>query len=272
VKESADQLFPVYDPSEKVVSYDAVFKTINDWAVARQSNLDYTSSAKAPVVPFEPLTREIGVSPLDSIETVEVTPEFQQKVSNWVGKVKKPYDLIQRAEGFETPGMVYQGAQNRAAKNQETPLERAIVRSKAGRAAIRRQYDTTLLHYTTAHDRVVDAGAALTKLKNGQELAADDRVVFGEILQELANGLAANLDNKYPGTDKEARIAGNSILRIAQGIQAESAIVLPYKNLLHAAVGYVKKQEKLWDAKLTSIYNFAADKEFAVGEQSEDNA
>ena len=262
---------PDFEPP-LIGQYDTVFKTIHDWAVARQSNLDYTSSAKAPAIPFERLTREIGVSPLDTVDTVEVTPEFQQKVSNWVGHVKKPFDLIQRAEGYETPYGVYQGAQNRATKNQETPLERAIVRSKAGRAAIRRQYDTTLLHYTTAHERVISAGFVLTKLKSGQDLQVDDRVVLSEILQELANGLAANLDNKFPGTDKEARIAGNSILRLAQGIQAESAIVLPYKNLLHAAVGYVKKQEKLWDAKLTSIYNFAAEKKFAVGEQSEDNA
>lgn len=266
----SQEILPIDSPE---VPYDAVFENIHDWAEARRSTdgSSFTSFAKEPVVPFAPLTREIGISPVDDTETREMTLDYQQQISNWVGLVKSPFDLIQRAEGLETPQFVYNAGQNRAAKNVKNPLNRAIVRSSSGRAGVRRQYDTTLEHCAIAKDRVEKATVGLTRLKNGDELTDDDRVVTIEILQELANGLAANLDNKFTGGDYEARIAGNSILEVAMGIESGTVDPSTKRRLLYAAVGYVRKQEKFWEKKLTLIYNFAAEKDFTVGQQREED-
>jgi len=255
------------------VEYDAVFENIHEWAQARQitEDADYSSFAKEPVIPFAPLTREIGVSPVEDTETKEMTLEYQQQISNWVGLVKSPFDLIQRAEGLETPQFVYYAGQKRAAKNADNPHDRAVLLSSSGRAGVRRQYNTTFEHHKIAKDRVEKATAGLTRLKNDDEFTDDDRVVTIEILQELANGLAANLDSKFTGGDSEARVDGNSILEVAQGIEDRTVDPSTKRRLLYAAVGYVRKQERFWEKKLTLIYNFAAEKDFTVGQQRQDD-
>jgi hypothetical protein len=253
------------------VNYDAVYENIHDWAQDRTvEDTAYSSAAKDPVIPFAPLTREIGVSPVEDVETREMTLTYQQQISNWVGLVKSPFDLIQRAQGQETPEKIYHGGQNKAAKNQEDPRSRAITRSSSGRKAIRREYDTTLMHSRIANERAQKATLGLTHLRDGQGFTAEDMHVAIEILQELANGLAANLDDKFPGGDMEARIAGNSILGVAEGIETGTINPDTQKRLLYAAIGYIKKQEKKWDNKLKRIYDFAAEKGFSVGQNSEE--
>jgi hypothetical protein len=265
--------YPELPDFEKLppVNYDAVYENIHDWAQDRTvEDTEYSSAAKDPVIPFAPLTREIGVSPVEDVETREMTLDYQQQISNWVGLVKSPFDLIQRAEGLETPQFVYYAGQKRAAKNTENLHDRAVLLSSSGRAGVRRQYDTTFEHHKIAKDRVEKATAGLTRLKNGEEFTEDDRAVTLEILQELANGVAANLDNKFNGGDIEARIAGNSILDVAKRIEERTVDPLTQRRLLYAAVGYVRKQEKFWNNKLKLIFNFAAEKNFTVGQQRQD--
>lgn len=254
--------------------YDAVFPTIQDWAAARNLGTigvagrqeEYMSAAKMPVVPFARLRREIGASPDVQTEVREMTLDRQQRISNWVGLISTPFDQIQRAEGFETPQMVFYGGKNHATKNMEPGIDKALVRSSSGRAAVRRQYDTTNLHYETALERSGKAITGMKSLSQGLELEDEERVAILEILQELANGLAANIDNSFVGGDTEARIAGNSILNVAVGIEKAEIDPLTQRRLINAAVGYVKKQERFWSRKLKIIYNFAAEQGFTVGQ------
>jgi hypothetical protein len=269
-KEVQSKIPPSIPLGNPEVLYDAVYNNIHDWADAREAEKIYTSNAKEPVTPFAPLTREIGISPVDETEIREMTLEYQQIISNWVGLVRSPFDLIQRAQGQETPEKIYYGGQNKAAKNQEDPLSRAITRSSSGRKAIRREYDTTLMHSRIANERAQKATVGLTHLRDGQGFTDEDRSAAIEILQELANGLAANLDDKFPGGDMEARIAGNSILGVAQGIEIGTIDPDKQKRLLYAAIGYIKKQEIKWDNKLKRIYDFAAEKGFTVGQNSDE--
>jgi hypothetical protein len=266
------EVYPELPDFEKLPPiYDAVYENIHDWAQDRTvEDTEYSSAAKGPVIPFAPLTREIGVSPVEDVETREMTLDYQQQISNWVGLVKSPFDLIQRAQGQETPEKIYYGGQNKAAKNQEDPRSRAITRSSSGRKAIRREYDTTLMHSRIANERAQKATIGLTHLRDGQGFTTEERHTVIEILQELANGLAANLDDKFPGGDMEARIAGNSILGVAEGIERGTINPDTQKRLLYAAIGYIKKQEKKWDNKLKRIYDFAAEKGFSVGQNSDE--
>lgn len=263
------------------MAYDAVFPDILTWAAARRAagldlfdspqptEVPYSSSAKQAVIPFAPLTREIGVSPVEDTEVLEMTLDRQQQVSNWVGLVKSPFDLIQRAEGFEGPNLVFYGGQNRAVKNIEDAIKKATVRSSAGRASIRREYDTTMEHFKIAKYRVENATQAMQRLRDSEGFRREDVVVATEILQELANGLAANLDEKFTGGDEAARVMGNSILAVAAGIEEGTIDPMNQKRLLYAGVGYVRKQQILWDKKLTLIYNFAAEHGFSVGRSQE---
>ncbi len=73
-------------------AYDAVYPSIHDWAHAKKIEdthsqevveppREYQSSAKQPTIPFTPLTREIGISPVDDTETREMTRSYQQQIS-----------------------------------------------------------------------------------------------------------------------------------------------------------------------------------------------
>lgn len=262
------------------VTYDAVYPSIQDWAATRvQAGIvtpvpreGYESNAKQPIVPFEPLTREIGVLPVADTEVREITPKYQQVIAKWVSQVKTPFDLIQRAEGLERPSAVYYGGQNRAVKNMEPGLDKAVIFSKSGRAAVRRQYDTTRHHYVIAGERAEHVGEAFRGLKRGEVCTPKDLTFISEVLQELANGLAANLDNNFPGGDFEARIAGNSILAIGRAIHDGQVDPQAHRQLVYAGVAYVRKQEALWRKKLQEIYDFAAEKGFTVGESRDEVA
>jgi hypothetical protein len=256
------------------VMYDAVFSTVGDWAAARNvvtsdpngNPGEYLASAKLPTVPFMRLTREIGVVPVEDTEVRPMTIDRQKKVASWVGKVTTPFDLIQRAEGFESPDFVYYAGQNRASKNLEAGTERAITRGKSGMAAVRRQYSTTQDHHIIAKTRAESATLGMRQLKDGLGFTPEARIAVTEILQELANGLAANLDDLFIGGDSEARIAGNSILGVSLGIDKGVIDPSTQTRLIYAAIGYIKKQERLWDRKLRSIHDFAAEKGFTVGQ------
>jgi hypothetical protein len=251
------------------ILFDETYSSIQDWVRARQSNEDLTSLSKRPVVPFEPLVRELGISPIEGVERHEMTDEYQREITRWVGLVKSPFDLIQRAEGLETPQMVFYGSKNRATKNIEDPTDRAVVRSSAGRASIRRQFEITKQHHLIAKDRLSKASAGYEDLKYGEELSEELKNVTIEILQEMANGLAANLDNLFRGGDYKARIAGNSILAVAEGIEQGRVHPDSVRRLIYSAIGYVRKQEQFWDKKLTQIYDFASERDIDVSAKTE---
>lgn len=258
--------------------YDAVHPSIQDWAAARavdeviEAPGEYTSKAKRPTVPFVPLSREIGLSPVEDTEVLEMNLDRQQVVSTWVGKVKKTHDLIQRAESSEKPSSVYYGGQERAVKNVEPGKEKALLRGKSGRAAVRRQFVRTREHYVTARDRIEKGTEAAVHLKHGQPLNEADNIVLLEVLQELANGLAANLDNKFPGGDVQARIFGNSVLAVAQAIETGRIDPATQKRLVYAAIGYIRKQQVLWYNKLSEIKDFASKQGFKVGQPKPEKA
>jgi hypothetical protein len=126
------------------------------------------------------------------------------------------------------------------------------------------------MHYEIAKDRSERLVPALVRLKDGEHLNTDDLSLMQDVLQELANGLAANLDSNYKGGDLEARIAGESIKNLAKKIQDGTVDASEYKILLYACSGYIKKQEKLWFRKLSRIYNFAQREGFHVESSDEE--
>lgn len=230
---------------------------------------EFQSDAKQPVIPFMRLTREIGISPVEDVEAKELTPGRQQKIYDWVSKVKKPFDLIQRAEGLETPEMVYYGGQQRAVKNIEPGIVKAETAGRAGRASVRRQYDRTSEHLDIASYRFAGSQRVLAKLAKKKPLDEAERSVVQEVLQELANGIAANLDNEFPGGDEWARIAGNSVLSVASQIENGELEPATQTTLIAAAANYVKKQTNLWQRKQRQIRDFAAANNFSVGKPKE---
>ena len=171
--------------------YDFIYPDIHHWTVARQGVneeptvevKEYMSDAKREVVPFAPLNREIGVGPVEDTEVREMTVILQKKIASWVGRVRTPFDLIQRAEGLETPEFVYYAGQNRAVKNLEPGRDKEVKRSSVGRATIRRQYDTTQVHYTIAKTRADSVTRGMRQLNAGQGFTAEAKIAVSEVLQ-----------------------------------------------------------------------------------------
>jgi hypothetical protein len=218
--------------------------------------------SKQPTTPFEPLRRELGHA-YDSGEFKDLTQDRQQIIFDWVSEVKQPFDMIQRAEGQATPEHVYFGAGRRAlAHNKGAEIEQAVLRGKAGRAALRRHYRFSHEHYDIALERSKRGSLVLYALR--KNLRATDAVIVDEILQELGNGISANLDDKFPGGDNYARVAGNSILRTKDGLLRGSLELEEYITLFSAGMNYIKKQATLWQRQITASEEFAESRNFKL--------
>ncbi len=235
--------------------YDELYFNWPDWAEARRLNELTTPRSQQPTIPFEPLAREIGYSP-ETDQSIDLTPELQQEVSNWIGRVKKPFDLIQRAEGRATPENVYYGSQQRSGKNLD-PSERTPEKlGEIGRAAVHTNRRMTALHFKAAKERVETGAVVMLKVKEGEALNDEDVGVMIELLQELANGIAANMDDAFQGGDTRARTVANSILAFANELERGAVNPRDYRKILYASVGYTRKQLALWGKKLGAIRNF----------------
>ena len=262
--------------------YDATFPSINAWAQARlltspkegDSRLDpivRENVSKAPTVPFVPLTREIGVTPVDDIEIIDFGRKELSTIAVWVSRSRSIYDLVQRAEGFEEPSSVYYGAQHRVANTVAENSEESgknvpkQLRSEVGRAAVHRQYEQTTAHYLIAKERADKASEYMLSLKQGTEVSHEGFIAITESLQELANGLAANIDNLFPGGDEQAQVYGNSILVTMVALEKGEKTINGAWNLINTAIKYVRKQEKLWYTKMQRIVSFGVQYGFYVG-------
>ncbi len=222
----------------------------------------FEAASKRDLKPFEKLTRELDPSnhaESSLVELLELDHNLQGQIFSWVVKVKKPFDLIQRAEGIEEPATVYYGAQKKASKNTEGPsITRALALGTSGRAAIRRQHETTSDHSVIAKERYVAMTNVLKLVRNSRELGPVEVKHACDSLQELANGLAANFDNRYPGGDESAHQVGLTINAFAR-LAHEDASQLDVSRLvlLSATTNYVLKQRVFWSMKLAAINAFA---------------
>lgn len=228
----------------------------------------FEAYSKSPVVPFAPLHREIGVSFVDEIETREMTQERQQKIYKWVGEIYQPYDMIQRAEGWTSPDKVYYAGQNRAVKNSELGRkEKAVLRGQSGRAALRRHYRTTFDHFDIAQERFLAGADILRHIGKGRALDEEDAKMLNELLQELGNGVAANLDNRFAGGDEWARIAGNSILYAIDEIAKTGELPVDHTTLISASANYAGKQRDGWQKALKMTESFAQERSIPLSRE-----
>lgn len=263
--------------------YDEIYPSIAAWAQARPAPTLETADSglnpvarenqsKRPTVPFAPLTREIGVTPVDDIPIIDLGRKEVSQVAIWVSRSKATYDLVQRAEGYEEPSRVYFGAQNRVSRKAIEGLGGVIgvPRPEVGRAAVHRQYEQTASHYLVARDRTEKASEYMTCLMNNIEDSEEGFVAVTESLQELANGVAANIDNLFPGGDDKAAIYGNSILTAMVALEKGEKSAYELRNLIYAAIQYVRKQEALWRGKMQQIVSFGVQNGFYVGKPDSD--
>lgn len=233
----------------------------------------FEAASKRDLKPFERLTRELDpVNNAEGIsnEILELDTNLQDQIFSWVEVVEQPFDLVQRTEGRETPAQVYFGAQNKATKNMDGPsVTRAVTRASAGRAALHRERDTTLLHSVTAVDRFKTMARVLRNARMGRGNTPDDLKHAVDSFQELANGLAANLDNLYPGGDVYAHQVGATIDAFAHQLYEDETLLGTSKLvLISASANYVLKQKALWDKKLAAIDAFASEHQITLGMRS----